>query len=401
MLDVTRELTTFDLFNPTEEHRMLREMVRDFVRSEVEPQAEEYNREEKFNTALHRRCGELGLHGCTVPAEDGGSGMDPLASVIIHEELSWSDPGFALAYLAHSILFVNNFYFNSTAEQRGRILPQVLSGEWLGGMGMTEPGAGTDVLAMTTSAVRDGDIYRLNGRKIWITNGGYDRETLGDVFLIYAKVGEKISSFVVEKGMPGFSLGQKFADKLGMRSSMTFELVLENCEVPVANRLGEEGDSTIHMMRNLEIERVTLAAMSLGMAMRCLEVMVDYANQREAFGVPIRQHGQIQHYIANAYAQYKSARIYVYDTARRMRLTETNQRVDADGVKLVASAMGKSVADAAIQVLGGNGYIAEYVVERMWRDAKLIEIGGGTLEAHEKNITKDLSRDASWITRGS
>jgi isovaleryl-CoA dehydrogenase len=399
MLDSTADLSALDLFNPSEEHKLLRDMVRDFVREEVEPQAERYNREEKFNVELFRKCGELGLLAATVPEAHGGSGMDAVASVIIHEELCTSDPGFGLAYLAHSILFVNNFYHNASDELRARILPRVASGEWLGCMGMTEAGAGTDVLAMQTRAEKKGDGYVLNGQKIWITNGGYDEHTLCDVGLVYARTGDGISSFVVEKGMPGFTLGQKFKDKLGMRSSMTFELVFENCEVPAANLLGKEGESLLHMMRNLEIERVTLAAMSLGIARRCLEVMIEYAEQRKTFGVPINRHGQIQRRIARAYAQYKAARIYVYDTARRMKLTETNQRVDADGVKLLASEMAKEVADHAIQVLGGNGYIAEYVVERLWRDAKLNEIGGGTVEAHEKNMTKDLTRDRSFLYR--
>lgn len=397
MLDSATDLGSFDLFNPTEEHKMLREMVQEFVKDAVEPQAEEFNRDEKFNVELFRQAGELGLLGVTVPDEDGGSGMDAVAAVIINEELSTSDPGFCLAYLAHSILFVNNFYYNASPELRARILPQVVSGEWLGSMGMTEAEAGTDVLAMQTKAEKVGDNYVLNGSKIWITNGGYNPETLCDVALIYAKTGDKVSSFVVEKGMPGFALGQKFKDKLGMRSSMTFELVLENCAVPAANLLGREGESLIHMMRNLEIERVTLAAMSLGIARRCLEVMIEYASQRKAFGVPINRHGQMQRRIARAYAQYKAARIYVYDTARRMKLTKAGHRVDADGVKLFASEMGKEVADHAIQVLGGNGYIAEYVVERLWRDAKLNEIGGGTVEAHEKNMTKDLTRERRYI----
>ena len=399
MPDALTDLTSFDLFNPTEEHKLLREMVHDFVQEEVEPQAEEYNRDEKFNLALFRKAGELGLLGVTVPDEDGGSGMDATAAVIINEELSASDPGFCLAYLAHAFLFVNNFYHNASEALRDRILPHVVSGEWLGCMAMTEPGAGTDVLAMQTTAEKQGDHYVLNGQKIWITNGGYDAQTLCDVALVYARTGDKISSFVLENGMPGFTLGQKFRDKLGMRASMTFELVFENCQVPAANLLGNEGESLIHMMRNLEIERVTLAAMSLGIARRCLEVMIEYASQRKAFGVPINRHGQMQQRIAHAYAEYKAARIYVYDTARRMKLTEGNQRVDADGVKLIASTMAKNVADHAIQVLGGNGYITEYVVERLWRDAKLNEIGGGTLEAHEKNITKDLTRDRSFLYR--
>ena len=381
-----------DLFNPTEAHEMLRRMVRDFVQGEVEPQALEHDRTETFNLPLFRRLGELGLLGVTIPEEHGGAGMDAVAAVIAHEELSASDPGFCLAYLAHSMLFVNNFHHNANEEQRARVLPKVLSGEWVGGMCMSEPHVGTDVLGMSTVAERVGDHYELTGRKMWITNGLIAEGTLGDVFLVYAKTGERISSFLVEKGTPGFEGGQKIRDKCGMRASTTAELVFERARVPVANRLGEEGDSLMHMMRNLEIERVTLAAMSLGIAMRCVQVMCRYASERHAFGKPLREFGQIQRYIARSYAAWKAARSYVYDTARRMDLGRPGQRVDSDGVKLVATTMAKQVADDAMQVLGGYGYVGEYVVERLWRDAKLLEIGGGTLEAHEKNITKDLSR---------
>ncbi len=382
----------FDLYNPTEEHEMLRRMVRDFVQREVEPQAAECDRSETFNLPLFRRLGELGLLGITVGADHGGAGMDAVAAVIAHEELSASDPGFCLAYLAHAMLFVNNFYQNGNDEQRARILPKVISGEWVGGMCMSEPAIGTDVLGMQTTAARRGDVYVLNGRKMWITNGLIGEGTLGDVFLVYAKTGGRVSSFVVEKGFKGFEKGQKIRDKCGMRASTTAELVFEDCEVPVANRLGQEGDSMLHMMRNLEVERLTLAAMSLGIGMRCLRVMCKYANDRRAFGSPLREFGQIQRYIARSYASWRAARAYVYDTARRMDLDRPGNRIDSDGVKLVATTMGKEVADAAMQVLGGYGYVGEYVVERLWRDAKLLEIGGGTLEAHEKNITKDLSR---------
>jgi len=385
-------LSAFDLYNPTEEHEMLRRMVREFVANEVEPQAAENDRSESFNRELFAKLGELGLLGITVPEEHGGTGMDATAAVIAHEELSAADPGLCLAYLAHAMLFVNNFDRNASDEQRARILPKVVSGEWVGGMCMSEPDAGTDVMGMKTTAVRDGDLYRLTGRKMWITNGMVSDDELGDVFLVYAKTGERVSSFVVEKGMPGFAGGQKIKDKLGMRASTTAELVFEGCEVPVGNRLGEEGESLVHMMRNLEIERVTLAAMSLGIGMRCIQVMCRYANERKAFGKPIREFGQIQRYVARSYASWKAARAYVYDTARRLDLDRPGNRIDSDGVKLVATTMGKEVADNAIQVLGGYGYVGEYVVERLWRDAKLLEIGGGTLEAHEKNITKDLAK---------
>lgn len=382
-----------DLYDPTEEHAMLRRTVRDFVRNEVEPQALEYDRAEKFNAPLFRRLGELGLLGLTIPAQTGGTGMDAVAAVIAHEELAYSDPGFTLAYLAHAMLFVNNFYQNSNDEQRGRILEKVMSGEWIAGMGMSEPDAGTDVLGMSTRAVRKGDVYVLDGRKMWITNGCIDDDTLGDVFLIYAKTGDReVSSFVVEKGMPGFSLGQKIRDKTGMRASNTAELVFDGCEVPVRNRLGEEGQSMLHMMRNLEIERLTLAAMSVGIARRSMDVMVNYATERKAFGKSLSYFGQIQRHIGESYAKTAAARAYLYDVANRMKLDNHGQRIDSDGVKLFASTAAKEVADNAIQVLGGYGYVGEYAVERLWRDAKLLEIGGGTIEAHQKNITRDLCR---------
>jgi isovaleryl-CoA dehydrogenase len=382
-----------DLYNPTEEHALLRKTVREFVQREVEPQALEHDRHERFNLPLFRQLGEMGLFGLTVPAEHGGSGLDAVAAVIAHDELSYSDPGFCLSYLAHAMLFVNNFYVNANDEQRARILPKVLSGEWVAGMGMSEPGAGTDVMGMTTRAVRKGDTYVLDGRKMWITNGAVDDKTLGDVFLVYARTGERaISSFVVEKGMPGFSLGQKIKDKSGMRASPTAELVFDGCEVPAANRLGEEGQSLLHMMRNLEIERVTLAAMSVGIARRAVDVMVRYANERQAFGQPLVNFGQIQRHIGESYAKMQAARAYTYDVAGRLLLDSHGNRIDSDGVKLFAATAGKECADSAIQVLGGYGYVGEYAVERLWRDAKLLEIGGGTLEAHQKNIARDLSR---------
>jgi isovaleryl-CoA dehydrogenase len=274
------------------------------------------------------------------------------------------------------------------------VLPKAASGEWLCGLCMTEPEVGTDVLAMRTRAKRDGGVYVIDGRKTFITNGGFDERTLGDAFVVYAATGEReITSFLVEKGMAGFALGQKWKDKLGMRASFTAELVFDGVRVPVENRLGEEGQGTLQMMRNLEVERLTLAAMSLGIAQRSLRVMVDWANSRKSFGVPLREHGQIQRYLAEGFAEWRSARAFVYDTARRIDLAKTGQRADADAAKLVAAQVGKRVADAAIQVLGGYGYMGENVVERLWRDAKLLEIGGGTLEAHHKNLTKDLCRD--------
>lgn len=385
-------METDRLFQPSDEHALLRQTVRDFAREQVEPQALEADRQERFNLGLFRRLGDLGLLGISVPERYGGAGMDAVAAVIVHEELSAVDPGLCLAYLAHAMLFVNNFCRNANDAQRRRYLDKVISGEWVGGMCMTEPSAGTDVLGMKSQAIRRGDSYYLNGRKMFITNGALNDTTLGDIFLVYAKTDRGLSSFVVEKDFPGFSLGQRLHGKTGMRASMTAELVFEDCAVPVENRLGQEGESLLHMMRNLEIERVTIAAMSTGIAGRCVEIMTRYASERTAYGKPINAFGQVQRYIADSYAQYMAARTYVYHTATRMSLDSPGQRIDSDGVKLVATSMAKQVADNAMQVLGGYGYFSEYVVERLWRDAKLLEIGGGTLEAHQKNITKDLTR---------
>ncbi len=394
----------FDLFQPTDESKMLRESLKSFVQAEVEPQALEYDRKELFNLPLFRKLGDLGLLGITVPEAYGGSGMDATAAVIVHEELSASDPGFCLAYLAHSMLCVNNLAVNGSEEQKKKYLPRLCSGEWVGAMAMSEPAVGTDVLGMATTAVREGDHYILNGRKMWITNGTVDEQgTPCELVWVYAKTGvtasgrAMISTFIVEKGMAGFSVGQKIRDKTGMRASNTAELVFDHVKVPAANLVGKEGDSMLHMMRNLELERLTLAAMSVGIARRSLEVMNRYATEREAFGKPLNFYGQIQKYIADSYAEYKAAKTYVYDVARKMDLNHEGNRLDSDGAKLVATTMGKNVADRAIQVLGGYGYVGEYVVERLWRDSKLLEIGGGTLEAHQKNMTRDLSKSPELI----
>jgi isovaleryl-CoA dehydrogenase len=388
-----------DLWNPSPEHAALRAMVRDFTAREVEPQAAESDRSETFNLPLFRRLGSLGLLGITVPERFGGAGMDAVAAVIAHEELAASDPGFCLAYLAHAMLFANNLAQNGTDEQRQRWLPDVCVGRTVGGMCMSEPAVGTDVLGMQTTAVRRGDHYVLNGAKMWITNGAVSDSELGDVFLVYARTGgagtRSLSLFVVEKGAPGFRLGQKIKDKLGMRASTTAELVFEECLVPVQHLVGQEGDAVGHMMRNLEIERLTLAAMSLGIARRCLEVMNRYGAERRAFGQPINEFGQVQRHIADAYAGYMAGRSYVYQVAASLDLSAAGTRIDSDGVKLFCSTMAKQVADSAIQVLGGYGYVGEYRVERLWRDAKLLEIGGGTVEAHQKNIARDLARIGS------
>lgn len=373
------------LFNPTEEHALLRQTVAEFARREVEPQAAEFDEKGVLNVELFRKLAELGVLGVTVPIDDGGAGMDAVAAVIVHHELAKYDPGFTLAYLAHSMLFVNNFYHCSNEEQRERYLDKVMSGEWVAGMGMTEPGAGTDVLGMSTTAVRDGDHYVLNGTKTYITNG-----CEGYCFLVYAKVDGRVTAFVVDRDCPGFS-SSNHIDKLGMRGSTMSELIFEDCRVPASNLLGNEGDGLTHMMRNLEIERLTLAAMSVGIADRCVELMVSYANERTAFGRPIAAFGQIQRYLAEGYARTEAAKALTYNVAGNVG-PDVNNRVGTDAAKLVAAPVGKEVADWAMQVMGGAGYCREYPIERLWRDAKLLEIGGGTLEAHQKNLAKDLSR---------
>ena len=350
-----------DLFNPTDEHRALREELRQFTEREVDPQALEFDREERFNLGLFRKLGDLGILGVTVPEQWGGVGLDAIAATIIHEELSASDPGFCLAYLAHSMLFANNLALNGNDEQRARYLPGACSGELIGGMCMSEPNAGTDVLGMGTTARETEGGYLLNGAKMWITNGALDDHTLGDVFLVYARmVGDarqSLSMFIVEKGDVGFSLGQRIKDKLGMRASGTAELVFEDCFVPADRLVGERGQATIHMMRNLELERVTLAAMSLGIARRCIEMMNTYASDRVSFGQPLRKFGQIQAMIADSYADFMAGRSYVYHIAGQLTLDSHGNRLDSDGVKLYCARMAKQVADRAIQVLGGYGYV--------------------------------------------
>jgi isovaleryl-CoA dehydrogenase len=369
----------------SDEHELLRKTVRQFVQNRVEPQAMEHDESQTFNTALLRELGDLGLIGVTIPEADGGAGLDAVASCIVHDELAYADPGFTLGYLAHALLFVNNFYWAGSPAQRERYLGRTLTGELIGAMGMTEPAVGTDVLGMQTTARRDGDAYILHGRKTFITNAPE-----AGVFLVYAKLADRITSFVVERELPGFSTSAKIP-KLGMRASTMAELIFEDCRVPAENLLGVEGGGITNMMRNLEIERIGLAAMSLGMARRCLDAMVSYATERRSFGKPLAEHGQIQRYIGESYAKVEAMRALVYNVARAVGPGQRS-RLGTDAAKLFAATAAKEVADAAVQVLGGYGYCTEYRVEQFLRDTKLIEIGGGTLEAHQKNITRDLTR---------
>ena len=383
--------TDHDIFNPTPEHRALRESVARFAVDHVAPQADEHDRTETFNVDLFRRFAtELGLFGVTVPEADGGLGMDATAAVIIHEELSRFDPALTLSYLAHEELFVNNFYYSSNEEQRARYLSKVLDGTWIAGMGMSEPDAGTDVLGLQTTATPNGDHYLLNGTKQWITNS-----THGDVFLVYARVAgasrQQISAFVVESSWEGFSVGRK-ETKMGMRQSPTAQLIFDNVRVPRENLLGAEGGALTHMMRNLEIERLTLAAQSVGIAMQCTEAMAAYAiNDRKAFGKPLASFGQIQRFLGEAYAKTEAARIQTYMCARNVK-PENRNSLGAAAAKLMATTAAEEIARNAIQTMGGYGYTREYNVERLLRDAILLSIGGGTNEAMQKNMTGDLMR---------
>jgi isovaleryl-CoA dehydrogenase len=373
------------LLNPTPEHQMLRETVAKFAKERVAPQAREHDITMEFNSKLFKELGDMGLLGITIPAEDGGAGMDATAAVIVHHELSKYDPGFCLAYLAHSMLFVNNFYFAANQDQRSRYLAKVLSGDSLAGMCMSEPGAGTDVLGMTTTATKNAaGNYVINGSKIWITNG-----TMAEVFLVYAKLDGKITAFIVERNFKGFSNGPKI-DKCGMRGSQMCQIFFDNVEVPKENLVGLEGKGVVHMMRNLEIERLTLAAMAVGIADQCVELMVKYGKDRKAFNQPIIQFGQMQKYIAESFAQTEAAKALTYAVSRSVAPGVQN-RIGSDAAKLFAAPVSKIVADNAMQMMGGMGYSRDMPVERLWRDAKLLEIGGGTLEAHHKNLAKDLS----------
>ncbi len=378
----------------TEEEKELQKMCRDFARNELAPKAEHHDEHESFNIEAFKKMGEIGVLGITADPKYGGAGLGATAATIVMEEFGKACAGSTLSYLAHSMLCVNNIQNNASEEQKAKYLPKLITGEWIGCMGMSEPEFGSDAVGIQTKAEDKGDHYQINGTKMWITNAQY-----ADIAYVYTRTGaekKNLSTFIIEKGTPGFSVGKPI-HKMGMRSSPTGELVFENARVPKANLVGNVGDSVYHMMKNLEIERVTLAAMSLGIAKRALQIMNKYARDREAFGKPLAAFGQIQKYIGDSYAEYMAARCYVYNTARQMDLSASGQRLDSDGVKIVASMMAKNVSDRAIQVLGGYGYVGEYVVERLWRDSKLLEIGGGTLEAHQKNITNDLGKMAEVL----
>jgi isovaleryl-CoA dehydrogenase len=377
----------------SDEEKMLRDTVRQFATSELAPKIEKLDHEEGFNRESFLKMGSLGLLGITVPEADGGAGMGAVAATIVMEEMGAVDASTTLSYLAHSILCVNQIGRNADAEQKRRYLPSLISGEWIGGMGMSEPGAGSDALGMATKATKSASGYELNGTKTWITNG-----PIGDVFYCYAKTGatkRDITTFIVDRNLPGFSTGRKFS-KMGMRASPTGELVFDHCQVPLANRVGQEGESVAHMMHNLDLERVTIAGISLGCARASIDVATQYAKERKQFGKPIGAFQQIQERLSEAAAWYEACRSLTYDAAKMFDLGAVagkDASMMAAKAKLQAAQMATQVGLDAIQILGGYGYTREFPVERYMRDAKLMEIGAGTNEVLRLIIARQMLGD--------
>jgi isovaleryl-CoA dehydrogenase len=367
---------------------MLRQTVRSFAESELRGRADEIDRSNLFPRDLWPRLGELGLLGITVEPELGGSGLGYLAHVVAMEELSRVSGSVGLSYGAHSNLCVNQIRRWGSEEQKRRYLPKLLSGEHLGALAMSEPGAGSDVMGMRTLATRRGDRYVLNGNKMWITNG-----PTADVLVVYAKVDASagtpgVTAFLIEKGFKGYSTAQKL-DKLGMRGSDTCELVFVDCEVPVENVLGPVGGGARVLMSGLDYERVVLAGGPLGLMRASLDLVLPYVHERKQFGQPIGTFQLMQGKIADMYATTSACRAYVYAVAQACDRGQTT-RVDAAGCILYASEAATRLALEAIQALGGNGYINDFPAGRILRDAKLYEIGAGTSEIRRMLIGREL-----------
>jgi isovaleryl-CoA dehydrogenase len=367
---------------------MLRQQVADFAAAEITPRAAEIDKTNSFPPDLWPKMGALGLLGITVEEEYGGSAMGYLEHVIAMEEISRASASVGLSYGAHSNLCVNQLRRNGSPEQRRKYLPKLVSGEHVGALAMTEPGSGSDVVSMRTRAERRGDRYVLNGSKMWITNGPD-----ANVLLIYAKTDAKagprgITTFIVEKTMKGFSTSPKL-DKLGMRGSNTCELVFNECEVPVENRLGAENEGVRVLMSGLDYERAVLAAGPLGIMQACLDVVMPYVHQRHQFGQPIGEFQLMQGKLADMYTALSASRAYVYAVARACDRNQATRK-DAAGAILFAAEKATWMALEAIQALGANGYINDFPTGRLLRDAKLYEIGAGTSEIRRMLIGREL-----------
>jgi len=367
---------------------MLRETVRTFASDRIAPIADEIDRKNEFPRYLWPEMGALGLHGITVEEEFGGSGLGYLEHVVAMEEVSRGSAAVGLSYGAHSNLCINQIRRNASADQKRRYLPKLISGEHVGALAMSEPGAGSDVVSMKLKAEKRGGRFVLNGTKMWITNGPQ-----ADVLVVYARMDpgagpRGITAFIIEKGFKGFRTAQKL-DKLGMRGSDTSELVFEDCEVPAENVIGSEGRGVNVLMSGLDYERAVLAAGSVGIMQACLDLVLPYVHDRKQFGAPIGSFQLMQGKIADMYVTLSAARSYVYAVAKACDRGETTRK-DAAGAILFASEKATWMALEAIQCLGGNGYINDYATGRLLRDAKLYEIGAGTSEIRRWLIGREL-----------
>ena len=363
---------------------MLRASVKDFVAREIAPRADEIDRSNAFPADLWQKLGALGLLGITVEEDYGGTAMGYLAHIVAMEEISRASASVGLSYGAHSNLCVNQIRRNGSEQQKRKYLPKLISGEHVGALAMSEPGAGSDVVGMRLRAERRGDRYVLNGNKMWITNGPD-----ANVLVIYGKTSDQgITAFLVEKGMKGFSTAQKL-DKLGMRGSNTCELVFRDCEVPAGNVLGEDGKGVKVLMSGLDYERAVLAGGPIGIMGACLDVVIPYVHERKQFGQPIGEFQLMQGKLADMYATYSACRAYVYAVGQALDRGETTRK-DAAGAILYAAEKATWMAGEAIQALGGMGYINETPTGRLWRDAKLYEIGAGTSEIRRWLIGREL-----------
>lgn len=375
-------------FDLGEDIAALRDMVQAWARDRLAPMAAAVDRDNLFPNALWAEMGSLGLLGITVPEDYGGAGMGYLAHVVATEEIARVSASVSLSYGAHSNLCVNQLKLNGTAEQKRKYLPDLVSGAKIGALAMSESGAGSDVVGMKLRAERRGDVYVLNGHKYWITNG-CDADTL----VVYAKTdpqaGSKgITAFIIEKGMKGFSTSAHF-DKLGMRGSNTAQLFFDDCEVPADNVLGAEGKGVRVLMSGLDYERVVLSGIGTGILMACLDEVVPYVQTREQFGQPIGTFQLMQAKIADMYVAANTARAYTYEVAKACDRGEVT-RQDAAATVLYASEQAMVQAHQAVQALGGAGFLNDSTVSRLFRDAKLMEIGAGTSEIRRMLIGREL-----------